>query len=89
MSDTDDRARPNDYEIFANVSDVMEQLRAARRLAVDDPDPEVRKRASWFAKDVTWVIDMITRSERDCVPPARPSALAMSSARPARRLSPR
>jgi hypothetical protein len=56
-----DRKRRSDYEVFANVSDVMDQLRAARRLAAEDPDPEVRKRASWFVRDVTWVIDMITR----------------------------
>ena len=56
-----DRKGRSDYEVFASVSDVMDQLRAARRLAADDPDPEVRKRASWFVRDVTWVIDMITR----------------------------
>jgi hypothetical protein len=61
MTTVGDRGRQSDYEVFANISDVMDQLRAARQLAAEDPDPEVRKRASWFVRDVTWVIDMLTR----------------------------
>lgn len=50
----------DDSDVVRRMSELRVQLRFARLAAREDPDPQVRERAMWFARDVIWVLKQLT-----------------------------